>query len=79
MHSRACTDGPDTLPLCRIATGGIGTISCANVLFEGQPMGMLYEKQEDGANYKTATLVIGNSMGPRSILGKSRAPAIKVL
>ena len=63
---------------CRVATGGIGTISCANVLFEGVPMGMLYEKSlQSGVNYKTATLVVGNAMGPRSILGRSRAPALK--
>ena len=61
----------------RIATGGIGTMSVGNVLFEGKPMGMLYEKNADGENYKTATLVVGNSMGPASILGRSTVPALK--
>jgi superfamily I DNA and/or RNA helicase len=40
-------------------------------------MGMLYEKKEDGEKYKTATLVVGHSMGPMSVLGKGRALSIK--
>ena len=40
-------------------------------------MGMLYEKKQDGENYRTATLVVGSSMGPRSILGRSRARTLK--
>jgi hypothetical protein len=38
---------------------------------------MLYEKKQDGESYKTATLVVGTSMGPRSLLGRSRAQALK--
>jgi len=73
------TPASDAAEACedRIATGGIGTISCANFLLEGQPMGMLYEKKEDGEKYKTATLVVGHSMGPMSVLGKGRAHSIK--
>ena len=73
------TPASDAVEACeeRIATGGIGTISCANILLEGQPMGMLYEKKEDGEKYKTATLVVGHSMGPMSVLGKGRALSIK--
>jgi hypothetical protein len=49
----------------------------ANVLYEGKPMGMLYEKNADGEHYKTATLVVGNSMGPASVLGRGSVPALK--
>jgi hypothetical protein len=49
----------------------------ANVLYEGKPMGMLYEKNADGEHYKTATLVVGNSMGPASVLGRSSVAALK--
>ena len=66
-----------TCAVRRVATGGIGTISCANVLFEGQPMGMLYEKKQDGDSYKTATLVVGSSMAPLSVLGRARAQSLK--
>ena len=59
-----------------VVTGGIGTMHCANVLHEGRPMGMLYEKTADLTGYKTATLVAGDAMGPRSLLGRSRARAI---
>ena len=68
--------GSDLFPPGRIATGGIGIISCANVLLEGKPMGMLYEKTQDGDCYKTATLVVGNSMGPASILGKQASQTL---
>jgi hypothetical protein len=39
-------------------------------------MGMLYEKTQDGECYKTATLVVGNSMGPASILGKQASQTL---
>ena len=45
-------------------------------LQDSKPQGSPRKKQ-DGDSYKTATLVVGSSMGPLSVLGRSRAQSLK--